>query len=50
VREIHYVIVDEGIEKKIETQRHKDAEKAQLDNSLSYKIIGAAIEVHRILG
>ena len=34
----------------IETQRHKGAEKAQLDNSLSYKIIGAAIEVHRTLG
>ena len=34
----------------IETQRHKGTEKAQLDNSLSYKIIGAAIEVHRTLG
>jgi len=31
----------------IETQRHKGTE---LDNSLSYKIIGAAIEVHRTLG
>ena len=28
----------------------KTWEKVQLDNSLSYKIIGAAIEVHRILG
>jgi hypothetical protein len=35
--------------KKIETQRHKDTEIAQLDNSLSYKIIGTTIEVHRIL-
>jgi GxxExxY protein len=34
----------------IETQRHKDTEKTSLDNSLSYKIIGAAIEVHRTLG
>ena len=34
----------------IETQRHKDTEIEQLDNSLSYKIIGAAIEVHRTLG
>ena len=34
----------------IETQRHKDTEKVELDNSLSYKIIGAAIEVHRTLG
>ena len=31
----------------IETQRHKDTE---LDNTLTYKIIGAAIEVHRTLG
>jgi GxxExxY protein len=31
----------------IETQRHKDTE---VDNTLSYKIIGAAMEVHRILG
>ena len=34
----------------IETQRHKGTEKALPDNSLSYKIIGAAIEVHRTLG
>ena len=34
----------------VETQRHKDTEEALLDNSLSYKIIGAAIEVHRTLG
>ena len=34
----------------IETQRHKEKEKALPDNSLSYKIIGAAIEVHRTLG
>ena len=34
----------------IETQRHSDTEKGDVDNSLSYKIIGAAIEVHRILG
>ena len=31
----------------IETQRHKDTE---VDNAFSYKIIGAAIEVHRTLG
>ncbi len=30
--------------------KHRDTKKTQLDNSLSYKIIGAAIEVHRILG
>jgi hypothetical protein len=46
VRKIHYVIVDEVIEKKNETQRHKDTEKTQLDNSLSYKLIGAAIVTH----
>jgi GxxExxY protein len=34
----------------IGTQRHKGTEMAELDNSLSYKIIGAAIEVHRTLG
>ena len=34
----------------IETQRHKGTEIAPLDNSPSYKIIGAAIEVHRALG
>jgi GxxExxY protein len=34
----------------IETQRHKDTEKEELENTLSYKIIGAAIEVHRTLG
>ncbi len=34
----------------IETQRLKDTERAPLDNSLSYKIIGAAIEVHQTLG
>jgi GxxExxY protein len=33
----------------IETQRHKDT-KEVLENPLSYKIIGAAIEVHRTLG
>jgi hypothetical protein len=32
--------------KKNETQRHKDTEKTQLDNSLSYKLIGAAIVTH----
>jgi hypothetical protein len=31
----------------IETQRHKGTE---VDNALTYKIIGAAIEVHRALG
>lgn len=30
----------------IETQRHKDTEEME-ENPLSYKIIGAAIEVHR---
>jgi len=34
----------------IETQRHKDTKNIELNNSLSYKIIGAAIEVHRTLG
>jgi GxxExxY protein len=34
----------------IETQRHKGTENIELNNSLSYKIIGAAIEVHRTLG
>ena len=33
----------------IETQRHKDT-KIILENPLSYKIIGAAIEVHKTLG
>jgi GxxExxY protein len=33
----------------IETQRHKDTEEME-ENPLSYKIIGAAIEVHRTLG
>jgi GxxExxY protein len=33
----------------IETQRHEDT-KEVLENALSYKIIGAAIEVHRTLG
>ena len=33
----------------IETQRHKDT-KEIAENPLSYKIIGAAIEVHRTLG
>jgi GxxExxY protein len=33
----------------IETQRHKDT-KEVTENPLSYKIIGAAIEVHRTLG
>jgi GxxExxY protein len=33
----------------IETQSHKDT-KEVLENPLSYKIIGAAIEVHRTLG
>jgi GxxExxY protein len=33
----------------IETQRHEDT-KEVAENPLSYKIIGAAIEVHRILG
>jgi GxxExxY protein len=33
----------------IETQRHKDT-KGIPENPLSYKIIGAAIEVHRTLG
>jgi hypothetical protein len=31
----------------VETQRHKGTE---VDNALTYKIIGAAIEVHRALG
>jgi len=31
----------------IETQRHRDTE---IDNTLTYKIIGAAMEVHRTLG
>ncbi len=34
----------------IETQRLKDTERAPLDNSLSYKIIGAAIEAHQTSG
>jgi len=34
----------------IETQRHRGTEEDQLDASLTYKIIGAAIEVHRTLG
>lgn len=34
----------------IETQRHRGAEEDPLDASLTYKIIGAAIEVHRTLG
>ena len=33
----------------IETQRHKDTEEME-ENPLSYKIIGAAVEVHRALG
>jgi hypothetical protein len=33
----------------IETQSHEDTKKI-LENPLSYKIIGAAIEVHRTLG
>ena len=33
----------------METQRHKDTKEAP-ENPLSYKIIGAAIEVHRTLG
>lgn len=33
----------------IETQRHEDT-KEIVENPLSYKIIGAAIEVHRTLG
>jgi len=35
-----------------ETQSHKDTKISALDhdNHLSYKIIGAAIEVHRSLG
>ena len=33
----------------IETQSHKDT-KEVLENPLSYKIIGAAIEVHKTLG
>jgi len=31
----------------IETQRHRGTE---IDNTLTYKIIGAAMEVHRTLG
>jgi GxxExxY protein len=34
----------------IETQRHRDTERGQLNNTLSYKVIGAAMEVHRTLG
>ena len=33
----------------IETQRRRDTE-GNVDNQLSYKVIGAAIEVHRALG
>ena len=37
--------------KKILTQRSKDASGAEImENEISYKIIGAAIEIHRVLG
>ena len=35
--------------KMVETQRHEDTKKIA-DNDVSFKIIGAAIEVHRTLG
>lgn len=31
-------------------QRHKDIKAQRMENEISYKIIGAAIEVHRALG
>lgn len=33
-----------------ETQRHKGTKEEVDENPLSYTIIGAAIEVHRVLG
>ncbi|MDR3624541.1 MAG: GxxExxY protein [Chlamydiales bacterium] len=33
-----------------ETRSHRDTESAFIHNDLSYKIIGAAIEVHKVLG
>lgn len=48
--QIHFCLKTHRNEKMIETQRHKDTEKAPQDNSLSYKIIGASIEMHRTLG
>jgi GxxExxY protein len=34
----------------MKTQRGKDAKAQRMEDEISYKIIGAAIEVHRTLG